>query len=134
VTDHRAVRGSWRTRVALVLLVAGLALAAAQLVPLLMQQKQPLAFDWGNPSPPVTRLDFTWQPLGEESLLGGASVVVPRGHTGPWRHTLSVPEDTYLFTVSLHRTYPNGETVETTYQRHVTLDGRDTTILLHERP
>ena len=124
----------WRARLARLLLLVGAALAASQLLPPLLAQRQRLSFDIAKKAPAPTRLGFTWQCEDDPTLHGGVTLAVPSAQARSVEHSLDVPDGDYRLQVWVQQEDHDGRPIETRYLRRVTLDGSRTTIRLDGPP
>jgi hypothetical protein len=127
-------RSHLRRTLARALLVGGIALALAQALPELLPHEHELVFDLGASSPPVRTLEFTWTPQGDTRPTGGVTLNLAGAGARRVRHTLVAPEGTYVLHLTLQRAAPGAgadSTTRTTYVRRVSLEGGETTVLLH---
>lgn len=133
MTDRQ--RPGWRQRVPRWLLLAGLLIAAALLLPSL-PHKQTLVFRLTN-AHSVRRLDATWTRAGESRPRGGLTLNFPNGADHLVERRVSAPNGRYTVSVRVERqtSAPSGATlgqIRTSYIRRVSLDGGETVIALED--
>jgi hypothetical protein len=123
---------SWRRRVARLLLVAGIALAASQLLGR-APHDQSLEFRLGPERSSVRRIDATWTPTGEREAAGGVTLRFDRGAPQRVLHRVSLPNGSYELAIEVTRSDRSGGLTHTTTSRRVRLEGGETVIPLESR-
>jgi hypothetical protein len=122
----------WRRRVARLLLVAGIALAASQLLGR-APSEQNLEFRLGAERASVRRIEATWTPAGEREAAGGVTLRFAEGAPARVRHRVSLPNGRYELAVEVTRQERGSGERQTTTSRQVTLEGGETLISLEDR-
>ena len=122
-----------RTWLSRAVLMVGVALVAAQLLPGLIASRQVVMFDFGHDRRRVKQLTFTWTREGGDPIQGGATLTPPLHHLEPLSHSFRVPDGLYRFELTVERTDAQGRSTNVDYVRRVALEGHPTTLLLHDR-
>ena len=95
----------------------------------LFPDEQRLIFDLGPDSARVRSIEVAWTPPGQSHPGGGLRLSAAAAKTSRIRHTLRVPNGTYVLDVSVERAV-DGKPAKTSLSRRVNLQGGETTIFL----
>ena len=125
----------WRTLAARTLLITGAALVAGSLVKALPRENL-VRLRPESSVGPVTRIDLTWSPVGEDEASGGASLRFEPRAPKLVEHPVVVQSGDYWLEVVL---YCGGSRPEATsmrsYRRRLRFSGGETTVFLsNKRP
>lgn len=130
---------AWTRRASRALLLAGVVLVAALVLPSLPRAQQ-LVFRLGDDHGQVRRIDATWRRAGEREPFGGVTLRFSQAAPRSVRHALKVPDGDYVLAIDVEHaetsrsgrgTLPGAATASNEhYVRRVHLDGGETTIAL----
>lgn len=133
---------NWRRHVPRLLLVVGVAIAAAIVAPSLPHD-QTLVFRLGEGVQPVRKLSATWTRAGQDEPAGGVTLRFADHAPASVRHKLRLRNGSYLLTIDLERAAPQTtspgratlggkHTAQIHYLRRVDLEGGETVVVLRQ--
>jgi hypothetical protein len=116
----------WRGRLARILLVVGIALAATRLLPS-VPRDQELVFRVADPAS-VRRIAASWTAVGQREPLGAVTLSFSAGPPARVHHRVSLPNGRYDIAIEIARETDAGALSHTSSTRQVTLEGGETVI------